>query len=235
MDLKTIVHGGHITAAEKTVNRHGVPVGTVSGHIATWDVDRGGWSGIKDKFLPGAFAESIERHKKTDRQIRLKDMHGRTIGGFPIDTVKEDSKGLFGIGEINLEVQQGVEAFSLARQKVLTDFSIGWEMLSEPTISEGIRHISKAEIWEGSIVDEPMNPFANILDVKAIEFEGMDPLDIREIEKAMREGIKFTSTQAKKIISLMKSAGMLRDEQDGNRDGETIKKLDSILTQLQEF
>ena len=233
MEIKQ-AYGGLIIEA-KEVSRNGVPVGTVKGHIATWDIDRGGWSGIKDKFLPGAFLESIERHKKTDRQIRLKDMHGRTIGGFPIDTVREDSTGLFGIGEINLEVQQGKEAFSLARQKVLTDFSIGWEMLSEPVITEGVRHISKAEIWEGSIVDEPMNPFANILDVKALDFNDLDLTDIRMVEEALRKGVKFSNKSAKKLINALKTAGMLRDEQDGHRDGECGAKLDSILTLLKEF
>jgi len=226
--------GGPITDT-KTIQRNGVPVGTVSGYIATYDVDRGDWSGIKDKFLPGAFAESIERHKKTDRQIRLKDMHGRTIGGFPIDTVREDSTGLFGIGEINLEVQQGKEAFSLARQKVLTDFSIGWEMISEPVISEGVRHIAKAEVWEGSVVDEPMNPFANILDVKASDFSELDLTDIRAIEDALKKGVRFSNKNAKKVINALKTVGMLRDEQDDHRDGECIKKLDSILTSLKEF
>jgi len=233
MEIKQM-HGGLIVET-KTIQRNGVPVGTVSGHIATWDVDRGGWSGIKDKFLPGAFLESIERHKKTDRQIRLKDMHGRTIGGFPIETVHEDSTGLFGVGEINLEVQQGKEAFSLARQKVLTDFSIGWEMLSEPVISEGVRHIAKAEIWEGSIVDEPMNPFANILDVKTADFGELDLTDIRAVEDALKKGVRFSNKSAKKLINALKSVGMLRDEQDDHRDGECIKKLDSILTSLQEF
>lgn len=234
MKIKTLFHGGKITEAKER-SRNGVPVGTVSGYIATWDVDRGDWSGIRDKFLPGAFLESIERHKKTDRQIRLKDMHGRTIGGFPIDTVREDGTGLFGIGEINLEVQQGKEAFSLARQKVMTDFSVGWEMLSEPVISEGVRHISKAEVWEGSIVDEPMNPFANILDVKAADFSELDLTDVRAVEEALRKGVKFSNKSAKKLINALKYAGLLRDEQASHRDGELIEKLDSMLTNLKEF
>jgi len=231
MKIKTLCHGGHVSEV-KTRDRNGVPVGVVSGYIATWDVDRGDWSGIKDKFLPGAFLESLDRHKKTDRQIRLKDQHGRTVGGFPIETVREDSTGLFGIGEINLEVQQGAEAFSLAKQKVLTDFSIGWEMLSEPSIVEGVRHISKAEVWEGSIVDEPMNPHANILDVKTLDFSEIDPEDMRGLEDALKKGVKFSARNAKKIIKAMKDIGMLRDEQAEHRDGELLKTADSILTIL---
>lgn len=167
MQIKHIYHGGSVTGTKQT-ERNGVPVGLVEGYIATWDIDRGDWTGLRDKFLPGAFAESLERHRKTNRPIRLKDQHSRTVGGFPIATVKEDERGLFGIGEINLEVQQGREAFSLAKQGIISDFSIGWQNIESNIVADGIREISKAEIWEGSLVDEPMNPFANITAVKAV-------------------------------------------------------------------
>lgn len=153
--------GGHIVEV-KQVERNGVPVGIIKGHIATFDIDRG-----FDRFAPGAFLDSIERHKRDNRPIRLKDHHGRTIGGFPIETVLEDEKGLFGIGEINLEVQQGREAFALAKQGVLSDFSIGFSSIQDSVIN-GIRVITKAEIFEGSVVDEPMNPAAKITEVKTV-------------------------------------------------------------------
>jgi len=167
MKIKTIVHGGTVTETKQT-ERNGVPVGIVEGYIATWDVDRGDWTGIRDKFLPGAFLESIERHRATNRPVRLKDQHQRTIGGFPIASVLEDERGLFGRGEINLDVQQGREAFALAKQGILSDFSIGWQNIESNMIANGIREILKAEIWEGSLVDEPMNPHANITAVKSV-------------------------------------------------------------------
>jgi HK97 family phage prohead protease len=178
MSMEKSFHGGKVSET-KQIEREGVPVGIVKGYIATWDVDRGGWTGIKDQFMPGAFLESIARHKKDNRPIRLKDHHGKTIGGFPINTVKEDSIGLYGEGEINLEVQQGREAFALAKQGVLSDFSIGWGD-AEATMVNGIRQITKSEVWEGSIVDEPMNPKANITQVKGIaEFQDL-PLGDRK-------------------------------------------------------
>jgi hypothetical protein len=230
MEIKTLCHGGYVKAIEQT-ERNGVPVGIVEGYIATWDVDRGGWDGVKDQFIRGAFTKSLERHRKTGRQIRFKDMHGRTVGGFPIETVKEDDIGLFGRAEINLEVQQGREAFSLAKQKVLVDFSVGWGLGKGSTIKDGVRSIPEAEIWEGSIVDEPMNPAAQITAVKAIDFSTLSDVEIRELERAMKEGIKFDNKDAKQIISLMKSAGMLRDEHSGSRDGD-LKQLNEALDKL---
>ena len=158
--------GGQITGT-KQEDRNGVPVGIVEGYIATWDIDRGDFFGLKDRFVKGAFVESILEHIQRLRDIRLKDHHSRTIGTFPIRSVKEDERGLFGIGEINLDVQQGREAFSLAKQGALSDFSIGFSV-DESEMDGDIRTITKATIWEGSIVDEPMNPNANITQVKSV-------------------------------------------------------------------
>jgi HK97 family phage prohead protease len=154
----------------KQEERNGIKVGVVAGYIATWDIDRGAW-GVKDQFVKGAFLESLNEHRAKNRQIRLKDHHGRTVGGFPIDGVFEDERGLFGTGEINLEVQQGREAFALAKQGVLSDFSIGFSTQDDVIRRmEGfdLREISKAIVWEGSIVDEPMNPEAQITEVKTV-------------------------------------------------------------------
>ena len=153
--------GGQATEV-KQEERDGVQVGVVKGYIATWDLDRG-----LDRFVKGAFLESIAEHKAKGRPIRFKDHHGRTIGGFPIESIKEDERGLFGVGEINLEVQQGREAFALAKQGVLSDFSIGFSS-SEDRMEDGVRVITKATIWEGSIVDEPMNPEAVVTEVKSV-------------------------------------------------------------------
>lgn len=157
-----IKHLGGNVAEVKEIERNGVKIGIIKGHIATFDLDRG-----LDRFVPGAFLESLARHRDDNRPIRLKDHHGRTVGGFPIATVLEDEKGLFGIGEINLEVQQGREVFALAKQGVLSDFSIGFTSLDD-SMENGVRVIKKAEVWEGSIVDEPMNPAARITEVKTV-------------------------------------------------------------------
>ena len=166
LNFETKLIGGVVKEVKET-ERAGVRIGIIEGYIATWDVDRGDIWGVKDQFVKGCFRDSIAEHLKKGRQIRLKDHHGRTVGGFPIDSVREDDRGLFGIGEINLEVQQGFEAYALALQGVLTDFSIGFSV-DEFSMDEELRIITKATIWEGSIVDEPMNPEANIVAVKTV-------------------------------------------------------------------
>ena len=151
--------------------------------------------------------------KSEGRQLRLKDHHGRTIGGFPANTLKEDATGLWGRGEINLNVQQGSEAYSLARQKVLVDFSIGFTAVkfTREGIDDSERVITEAIAWEGSIVDEPMNPKANIVNVKNLEQDNMTPITEdevkeftkRDLEDALRDETKtFTKKAAIMIASL---------------------------------
>ncbi len=153
----------------KQATRNGVSVGTLAGYMSTWEPDTGGRFGVPDKFEPGAWLESLAEHRARGmRQVRLKDHHGRTIGGFPIETVREDERGLFGIAEVNLEMQEGREAFSLARQGVLTDFSVGYVALDDK-LEPGVRRISRAMLFESSIVDEPGNQGANITEVKAVQ------------------------------------------------------------------
>ena len=211
-NLKTMLFGGRTNKASckqvvREVNGAEINIGIVEGYIATWDVDRGnGW--YKDQFKRGAFLDSIQRHiNSNNRPIRFKDHHGKTVGGWPIENVREDDKGLFGIAEINLDVTEGFEAYKLAQQGVLSDFSIGfgtqaysWEEID----GEEVRIITKAEVWEGSIVDEPMNPFASMTAVKSLK-EVEEIGTIREYEQLLVDNC-FSKKVAKAIISGIKNA-----------------------------
>jgi HK97 family phage prohead protease len=162
MQTKRMIAGHVITTKES--ERNGVKIGIVEGYLATWDIDRAG-----DRFERGAFAESIKKLQDEGRQLRLKDQHWRTIGGFPADTLREDDRGLYGVGEINLEVAQGNDAYVLAKQDVLVDFSVGFSFgRDDVDFEQSIRVFKRVRLWECSIVDEPMNPKANIMDVKAL-------------------------------------------------------------------
>jgi len=168
MNVERSVMTGEIVET-KQIEVNNVPIGVVIGHLATWQSDsQGGIYGVPDRILRGSYVESIQEHKaRNNRQVRLKDHHMNTIGGFPIQSVKEDNVGLFGEGHINLETQQGREAYSLARQGVLVDFSVG-HIVQEDKIENGERLIMKARLIEASIVDEPKNRRANIKEVKTM-------------------------------------------------------------------
>jgi HK97 family phage prohead protease len=163
---ETVALGGLLEA--KRASRNGVQVGIVAGYLSTWGPDSGGVLGVPDQFVKGAWTQSLEDHRRRgNRQVRLKDNHGRVIGGFPIEAVREDEHGLYGVGEVSLETQEGREVFALVRQGILTDFSVGYSAIQDRIDPKrGVRLIEKAHLWEASIVDEPANPEARILEVK---------------------------------------------------------------------
>jgi HK97 family phage prohead protease len=178
-------------AEHKQEEINGIPIGIIKGYLATWDIDRG-----NDKFIRGAFMDSIREHLEKGRPIRLLAQHYSSdiIGGFPIEKVFEDEKGLFVEGHINLNVQKGAEFYALALQGILSDLSIGYSA-DDVLFEDGIRKITKATIWEGSIVSEPMNTEATISEVKVVnarsilakDFAGNSVLwDAEEAEKRIR-------------------------------------------------
>lgn len=159
---------GHVSAVheEKRVDSEGneVPVGIVEGYLATWDVDR-----ANDRFVRGAFTDSIAELRTRKRFLRLKRNHWNLIGGFDPEKMQEDEKGLYGVAEINLLVAEGREAYALAKQGVLSDFSVGFGAeLEDVEIVEGVRVFKRARLWETSLVDEPMNARAEVTAVRGM-------------------------------------------------------------------
>ncbi len=205
--------------------------GYIEGYLSTFEKDRGG-----DEILPGAFKKTIKRHKASNnRPIRMLFQHNRDeiIGGFPIDKVKEDKKGLWVVGQINLAVQKGAEAYALAKQGVLSDMSIGY------SVAEGAYDYDKTsqttflkeiEVWEGSVVGEPMNEGAQILGVKSIEeFNCM-----KDIENYLKADCKLSGSQRKILISKIKQFSNQRDVEEKEDQGEIrdVSELDAKLNEI---
>ena len=156
-----------VETKEQEIN--GVPIGIIKGMASTF----GNIDLTDDVIEFGAFEKTIANHKsRHDRPVRMMIGHDRfagLIGGFPIDKIKEQKQGLKVEGQINLDVQRGREAFSLAKMGVLTDLSIGFIATDVEFKKRGnrdIRVIKEIDLREISIVDEPANQNATINEVK---------------------------------------------------------------------
>lgn len=154
----------------KQIEREGQPIGTFAGYASTFDIDRG-----RDRIARGAFAKTLKDLKERNRPIRMLFQHSMDdpIGGFPISEAFEDDKGLFVKGEIVLNVQRGAETYALIKSGFLSDMSIGFmindfDMVKDQTSGDMIRLIKELELFEISVVSEPMNQNANILSVKTV-------------------------------------------------------------------
>ncbi len=143
----------------------GPNIGIFEGFASTFgNVDR-----QDDVMVKGAFKNTLDDHDDRNRQIRMLSGHNRfdLIGGFPISKAKKEDRGLFVEGHVNLDTQSGAESFSLMKQGVLTDMSIGFRIL-DSEMNDGRQFIKDVELFEISLVTEPANQEAQITAIKSI-------------------------------------------------------------------
>lgn len=188
--------------------------GSFTGYAAVFNnVDLGG-----DVILPGAFT-----HAKTtpDGQIRIALNHDlRQLAGKA--KFAQDSHGLRVEGQLSLGVSYVKDAYALMQDGVLNGLSVGFNILDggaewEERDGRYTRIISKAELWEFSIVPFGMNPEALVENVKTI----------RDFEAQLR-GLGYSQREAKALASGgFKSLG----HRDGDLDSETLADELKTLTQ----
>lgn len=188
--------------------------GTFTGYAAVFNnVDLGG-----DVILPGAFTQA---KTTTDGQIRIALNHDlRQLAGKA--KFAQDGHGLRVDGQLSLGVSYVKDAYALMQDGVLNGLSVGFNILDggaewEDRNGRYTRIISKAELWEFSIVPFGMNPEALVESVKSI----------RDFEAQLR-GLGYSQREAKALASGgFKSLG----HRDGGPDSETLADELKTLTQ----
>lgn len=148
-----------------------------------------------DIILPGAFKEV---RKTSDGKVRIALNHNlQTLVGKA--SFRQDDRGLYLDGEINMDVSYAKDAYHLMKDGTLDGMSVGFNILQggsdfQEQDDELVRVISKAELWEVSIVPFGMNPEALIDSVKS------EISDIRAFESFLHEH-GFSRKEAKAIAS----------------------------------
>lgn len=216
----------------KEIVKDGSTYGVVAGYASTHgNVDR-----VKDRVMPGAFTKSIKQLSDQNRLVRMYYQHDakEIIGGFPTALMVEDDQGLKVVGEINLEVQRGREVYALAKQGVLTDFSIGYSV-KDYKMNKGIRELLDVELWEISVVAEPANPMAKILQVKGkVEKSDVASLkSIREKEQFLRDS-GFSRSAAMFMLALPEESkeGVTQEEVVQGDPEQPKQSLAELLAEL---
>ena len=148
----------------------------ITGYASTFESDSR-YDSYGDVVRAGAFLESIQKHESGERRIKLLEEHRSPIG--PALQLREDTKGLWMKARVSKTVR-GDEVLTLIQDQVLEAFSIGfitrgWEQSSTLTKwGYPVRIITKAELYEVSVVAWPANEFAKIEEIrsqKAAEIE----------------------------------------------------------------
>lgn len=137
--------------------------GTFAGYASVFGIV----DGQNDVIMQGAFTHTL---KKRAGAVRLLWQHqaGEPIGVFT--TIREDAHGLYVEGRLLLELQRGLEAYTLLKNLAINGLSIGYSVKEADYNPEiGIRLITKVDLWEISLVTFPANEEAVVMRVKEKE------------------------------------------------------------------
>jgi HK97 family phage prohead protease len=147
--------------------------GQIEGLLAGFgNVDYGG-----DRLHAGCLSKSLAARSTPLPMLLHHDLQ-RPIGAWK--EWNESSDGLYVKGNITLATRDGAEAHALASDGALTGLSVGWLPVKGDRDSKGVRDITEAELFEGSLVPVPMNPMTRVTSVKSIT----RARDIRELLQA---------------------------------------------------
>jgi HK97 family phage prohead protease len=185
----------------KEVNDSGVFEGLAAG-IGNLDLGN-------DKILKGAFLETIRKGVNWPilSSHRIKEHLGYNL------EAKEVSEGLYVKGQLNLEVQTAREKHALAKQAkevgAKMGLSIGYNAMDFEYVDNAtIRELKVVDVMEYSITAIPMNPKANVINVKradggTIEIDDPSLIDnVRDFEVFLRD-VGISSYRAKVAASVI--------------------------------
>lgn len=137
-----------------------------------------------DIVAPGAFAESIAKHKSANRLPALLWQHRSAEPVGVYTSMDEDSIGLPVEGQLALTTVRGAEAHALMKMGAITGLSIGYQTRKESFDKvTGINTLSQVDLWEVSLVTFPANDAARIQTVKNIE----EIEDLKSAEQYLRD------------------------------------------------
>lgn len=169
----------------------GAEPGTFTGYGAMFEnLDDG-----NDIIKAGAFTKI---RTKSNGKIRIPLYHdmNKVVGE---GEVVQDGKGLSVKGQLNMALSYAQDAYELMKDGTLDAMSVGFSILDKGAAYDEdyrVRTITKAELWEVSIVPFGMNRKAKI---RAVKSAG-DIQNIRDFEGHLRT-LGYSQREAKAIAS----------------------------------
>lgn len=159
-----------------------------------------------DVIAPGAYSDSLAAHKSAGSMPKMFWQHDsrEPIGKW--FEAKEDSKGLFLRGKLNMGVQRAREAYELLKERDIDGLSIGYRIKEYSVDTDtGVWTLEKIDLREVSIVSIGANDNATIASVKAAKaahelsdrLKAGDRLTEREFETWLK-GLGFSNSQAER-------------------------------------
>ncbi|AZO04577.1 HK97 family phage prohead protease [Mesorhizobium sp. M2A.F.Ca.ET.043.02.1.1] len=186
-----------------------------------------------EKVMPGAFVESLARHKREGSNVLMLWNHDiyQPIGVW--EDLAEDAKGLWGKGRFLLDIQRAREVHTLAKNKAIGGLSIGYKE-EEADQEQAVRLLKKLSLYEISPVTFPANRRARIEAVKSERIDEFarrlrdgDPMPVKDFEDILREA-GVPKAMAVQIASVG-YAKAIRSESEGSKAKEPAAFLQALL------
>ncbi len=186
-----------------------------------------------EKVMPGAFVESLARHKREGSNVLMLWNHDiyQPIGVW--EDLAEDAKGLWGKGRFLLDIQRAREVHTLAKNKAIGGLSIGYKE-EEADQEQAVRLLKKLSLYEISTVTFPANRRARIEAVKSERMDEFarrlrdgDPMPVKDFEDILREA-GVPKAMAVQIASVG-YAKAIRSESEGSKAKEPAAFLQALL------
>lgn len=179
----------------------------------------GNQDSVGDVVMPGAFKDSLNKRRPA---LLWQHSWNAPIGIYT--EVREDERGLYVKGQLNMETTQGRECYSLLKQGALSGLSIGYRVLADEMQGQQ-RLLRKLDLLEVSVVTFPANELATVASVKGVMSE-------RELERFLRDVGGFSVKAAKAIVA--KGYSGFEEVLENSTTDDLDAKLEPILNQLKE-
>jgi hypothetical protein len=151
---------------------------------------------VGDIVEKGAFTKSISKKGASGVKLFLQHNSNDIIGKFT--DIYEDEKGLVIKGRFFLgNIQKADETHFLMKEGEITQFSIGYRVISKAFDGNGNTLLKEIDLIEVSPVTFPANPEAQLVGVKSVK-----ELTEREFEKRLRDDAGLSQKEAKSLMSL---------------------------------
>lgn len=189
--------------------------GKIAGYASVFDHIDGQGDAVK----AGAFLNSIADYHGKGYMPPLLWQHKQDEPIGSIDTLTEDSTGLWLEGTLAMGTTRGREAFELLTMGSIGSMSIGWR--STPggeKMAGGVRELNNINLMEVSVVTTPANELARVHSVKHLESK-------TELEQLLRKA--GLSRTAAKAVTARGYSGL-----DQSHAGEDLSELTAKLNNL---
>lgn len=194
--------------------------GEFEGYAAVFgNVDDGG-----DVLVSGCFAGSLIATPATRVKMLWQHDPSCVIGRY--SEMREDAKGLWCAGKLNLKIQKAAEAYELLKDGAIDGLSIGYRTTKDDVDRQmGVRRLLAVDLKEVSVVTFPMNGNALVQRVKS----GNLPTE-REIEDILMRDAGLSSKMAKAFIA--GGYKKLRPEREAGEGDEAVYSALEDLTRM---